>query len=547
MVVSALFTNCAPPAFESIDLASMSGNDPLLGYSWHLNNSGQQVFAARSAVSGNDLNLHKTWGMGYYGNGIKVLVSDDGLEDTHEDLQGNFLYGSLSKDYTLSAPYVANGAAPKTANDNHGTAVAGLIAAAGGNGLGSRGVAPRAHIAIANFLSENVTQTLSKMVDQASGSFDVFNMSWGGYQNTVSAPDTGFESQLRYGVTSGRSGKGSVYVKAAGNDFFSYCNGSSTAVCVGNSNFDPDNTNPYVLVTGAMNSLGNAASYSSGGSNLWVSAFGGEYGDDSPAMVTTDRTGCSHGYAASNADLSFDRGSGNSNCNYSVTFNGTSSAAPVLSGVVALLLEANPQLTWRDVKYILAKTSKKVHPTMINVNHPRGVTSPSGYVWDNGWVSNGAGFPFHNWFGFGQVDVDAAVAMARSYSSSFGTFTDTGWANNLSGLSHAVPDNVAGGVTSSMAVASNLKIEAVQLRIWVTHPNISELALELTSPSGTKSVVVNMNNALTGIANYQGEIFLSNAFFQERAAGTWTLRVVDGKSGNTGTLTRWSLNFFGSN
>lgn len=549
-LLGTLFTNCAPATFESIDLTSLNGEDPLLKYAWYFGNTGQKVFATQPGIAGNDLNLQQTWSLGFYGLGVKVLVSDDGLEDTHEDLNGSFLYGNKSKNYRLASPWVSNTASPGGSEDNHGTAVAGLIAAVGGNGVGSRGVAPRAQVAIANFLGTGVTQNTANLIDQATGDFDVFNMSWGGWQNTVSAPDTTFESQLKYGVTNGRSGKGSIYTKAAGNEFVTDCRGS-TNDCVGNSNFDADNTNPYVIVTGALNARGAAASYSSFGSNLWISSFGGEYGTDSPAMVTTDRTGCSNGYSKTGASASaFERGvSENASCKYTATFNGTSSATPVLSGVIALLLEANPQLTWRDVKYILAKTAKKVHTGAVNIPHPLAVASPTGYVWEPGWFMNQAGFNFNNWYGFGQVDVDAAVTMARSYTSSFGPFTTTNWANTATGLNVAIPDfSATGSLATTMTVSSTMKIEAVQLKLSVTHDNIAQLAVELTSPSGTKSVLVNMNNALVGIHNYAGEVFLTNAFYQEPANGTWTLKVYDGAMGVTnGVITGWSLNFFGSN
>ena len=89
-------------------------------------------------------------------------------------------------------------------------------------------------------------------------------------------------------VTLGRSGKGSLFVKAAGNDFAVFCNGSSSVYCIGNANFDADNAIPYIITVGALNANGQSASYSSSGANIWVSTFGGEFGSDSPAMLTTD-------------------------------------------------------------------------------------------------------------------------------------------------------------------------------------------------------------------------------------------------------------------
>jgi subtilisin-like proprotein convertase family protein len=175
-----------------------------------------------------------------------------------------------------------------------------------------------------------------------------------------------------------------------------------------------------------------------------------------------------------------------------------------------------------------------------------GTAVPTNYAWDQVWVTNAAGFHFHNWYGFGFANVDAAVAMAKTYTSSFGIFTTTNWAADQAGLAVAIPDNSATGATRTMAVASNYKIDAVQLRVYITHADISQLALELTSPSGTKSIIVNVNNSLVGMQDFLGEVFLSNAFYQENSVGTWTLKVVDGKAGTTGTLTRWSLNFWGN-
>jgi subtilisin-like proprotein convertase family protein len=544
-----LFSGCSKKDQITGDAISPSTDpDPFFSYAWHLSNTGQKVFATTAGEAGKDLHLSDTIASGILGNGVRVLVSDDGLDDAHEDLTDNFVLG-VSKDYTTANPYISNHSLPKTSNDNHGTCVSGLIAAVGWNHLGARGVAPKASLAMANFLSDNVTQSSGVIIDQASGDFDIFNMSWGVTQNTLSFPDSGLTSQLQYGVQNYRAGKGAIYVKAAGNDFLVGCHNATSTACIGLSNFDPDDTNFYQIVVGALDASGNATSYSSPGANLWVSAPGGEFGDDSPAMITTDRSGCTNGYAksGSSSSLAFQRGGYfNTNCNYTATFNGTSSATPVTSGVVALMLEANPALTWRDVKFILAKTAAPSHYSVGSLSHPLNLTLPTGAVWEQKWIVNAAGFYFHNYYGFGNVDVDAAVNMAKIYSTSFGTYTDTGFADDLGSLSLAIPDNSATGVTSSMVVASALKIEGVQLKVWVTHADIGELAIELTSPSGTKSIVVNMRNSLQGMGNYVGEQFLTNAFYQEPSAGTWTIKLIDGKAAKTGTLTRWSLNFAGA-
>lgn len=547
-VALAMITSCTQSGFTAS--SSVSAGDPLLKYAWHISNTGQKVFAPVAGTAGFDMNLTATWRSGIVGNGVQIQISDDGLDDDHEDLKANFPYLNQSKNYTISSPYVSTTAAPIGVEDNHGTSVAGLIAAVGNNGVGAMGVAPAASLTIANFLSTAVSQSLPKELDQASGNFDISNMSWGFSQNELTPIEPTYEAQLKSMVTTKRAGKGAIFVKAAGNEYITYCNGSTSLPCVGSSNFDGDNILPYLIVVAALNAKGEQSSYSSIGSDIWVSAFGGEYGDDTPAMLTTDRTGCSVGYSKSGELPAFNGGTNgeNTTCNYTATFNGTSSAAPTLTGAIALLLEANPNLTWREIKYILASTSTVDGYATGAQTHPLGLTLPTGYDWDQKWITNAAQFKFHNAFGFGRINTDAAVTRALSLPTSplaLGTYTESNWAHSNTGLTTPIPDNSATGATDTLNVATALTIEAVQIKVSATHADISELALELTSPSGTRSVLVPALNALTGIPNFVNDVFLTNAFYQETTVGTWTLKVIDAKTGNTGTLTDFSLNFYG--
>lgn len=78
---------------------------------------------------------------------------------------------------------------------------------------------------------------------------------------------------------------------------------------------------------------------------------------------------------------------------------GTSYACPVVSGVVALMLEANPELGWRDVQGIFASTSQKTDST------------------DESWTTNAAGFNHSYKYGFGLVDAYAAVTKGETWKN----------------------------------------------------------------------------------------------------------------------------------
>jgi subtilisin-like proprotein convertase family protein len=553
-----------PVNMHTSSLKSIAVNgDPLRVHQWHLKNTGQKTFAAFGGEIGFDLNVFPVYAQNITGAGVKVAVSDSGGEINHDDLYENILQGQ-SKDYTLKAPYFGN----PIATSAHGTAVAGIIAARGWNNIGVTGVAPRAKVAIFQFL--NSAQSAAILIDQASGDFDIFNYSYGDtlYYDTLS--DADYLDHLRHQAKNGRGGKGIFYVKSAGNEFLLADDYSNPSVCAShNGNFPFENESPYMIVVGAIDANGDRAEYSTVGSNLWVSAPGGAdwpAGRFDPAILTTDLPTCFKGYskAQSNPNNDFEYGhSLNPKCNYTSTMNGTSSAAPMVSGVIALLLEANPNLTQRDVKHILASTAKKIDASYYNAgfakNHPSVAYNAcptltlAGHEYDQGWITNHAGFHFSNAFGFGLVDVDAAVAMAKNYSVNLGElvelnpyFSNISYRRTHAGL--AIPDNLASGVSDTLAVSSTLKAESVQVRVQVSHPRSGQLGVELTSPQGTKSILMQINNSfLISNDSNLNIVLTSHAFYGEDVNGNWTIKIIDGQSGSTGTLTRWDLNILGHN
>ncbi|MBU2511456.1 S8 family serine peptidase [bacterium] len=541
-------------------------------YQWHLVNTGQSAFASKSGTTGEDINQAATHAEGLTGNGVIVAVVDTGMEIAHADLDGNVVAsGSWDFVYSDTDP-------TSTATDgDHGTSVAGLIAAED-NQAGGRGVAPGVSLKGFNFLSSD--QYLSQGIDALGGSSTqpasddvfIFNMSYG----TAAADDytinSTFKAHLEWAVQNLRNRKGAIYVKSAGNGFENF--GSSESLgdtfykthCVKaynnglscqNTSMDPTGATPWIINVAALDATGVRSSYSTGGSANWISAPGGEYGYDEslgwtssntatfePAMVTTDQTGCDKGYSTSSTTYNrfeYNNNGKNYNCAYTSTFNGTSSAAPVISGVIALILEANPNLTWRDVKHILAKTARKVNSTHTGVT-----VSVNGqdYAANLGWVTNGASYDYHNWYGFGAVDVDDAVTMAKTYSSNWGTDVSSDQAGSGT-LNLSIPDNNKAGVTNTLNMTSNITIEAVQVAISVSHTWLGDIGIELQSPAGTKSILFNIFNGFYSNDHLNNMVLLSNAFYGEDASGDWMVRVIDAASSDTGTLTDWTLKVYG--
>lgn len=551
----------------------VAGN-PLKQAQWHLRNTGQAAFAASAGTAGEDIHLSGTIRDRILGNDIRVAISDTGVFEAHRGLKGNYLsVGSRNYLNDFAKTMTWNGSAtPDTADpvNAHGTGVAGLIAERGWNNIGGRGVAPFARIA--GFLFIQAQDALARaglismaFVDQYQGDFDVFNYSWGDAQCALTEYPQILRDRLKLTATNGRAGKGAVMVKAAGNEFIGplqdcFPNQPATAFYLGNSNFSEDTSSPYLITVGALNADGISSSYSTPGSSLWIAAPGGEYGWNTsvnnntlqlePALVTTDFVGSALGIKTLSAGRSTFNTSAATNplFEHTSTFNGTSGAAPIVTGAIALLYSSNPNLSARDVKFILASTADKVHANVPAATHPQAASNLAGHVYEQPWITNAAGFHFHNWYGFGRINVDAAVAMAKSYVSQLGTQKETNngatWkydSGNLNNL--AVPAASATGVTRVLNVTETWKVEAIEVRVSANQC-IGALGIELTSPSGTKSILMNINSFLPDTM-MDSHIFVSNAFYGENSAGAWTIKLIGGRANCTTMFQNWQLNVIG--
>ena len=571
----AVVVRCTQPGFS---LNIPGATDPLAGMQWHLTNTGQSAFATSPGTPGEDLDMSAALATGQSGRGLQIAVVDSGLEICHPDLAANVEPGA-SHNFNQAHWFGALADDPfyhSTVGD-HGTSVAGVAAAVADNGLGGRGVAGAARLRGYNYLE--AFDWAGSWADSLGGSslnpnstdVDIFNMSFGGLGSERNADPEFHIAVFRNGVTNLRGGLGAIYVKSAGNGFGS-CRSIPRSVneLIGcsSTNGDASNNLPYLIVVGAFGATGVKASYSGSGANLWVSAPAGEFGYTYPAIITTDQMGHNRGY-----DVLFPRGltldeSVNTEGHYISTFNGTSAAAPNASGAIALLLEANPGLTWRDVKHILAKTARQIDPHRPEVRYRLGGAAyllqepwqdddpeerarnwyrfgPTPYTLQLPWVTNAAGYRYHNWYGFGALSVDDALDYAASYTpDSLGEFTESPTFESTETAD--ISDFDSAGLTRTLVVqglSPEANIEAVTLEIDITHPFTNDLGIHLVSPSGTESILNPVfNEVLAGNADLDWHL-LSNAFYGEAPNGEWTLKIVDAAPEDSGTLNAWRLRF----
>ena len=519
--------------------------DPLLPNQWHIQNVGQNAFASTFPVAGNDMNVTGAWTAGFSGKGIKVGVVDTGLEAAHEDLAANV-------DLTHSLNFLTGTNDPTTTSPgfDHGTAVSGIIAAVAFNGKGGRGVAYNATLRGYNLIATgagsiaNMASAFGGTV--ASADNDLFNASFGPVTNAIPQFSGAYQAitQTTIGL---RSGLGASIVNAAGNDFVDF-EGSSSPLCAvaqqygvscGDPATDERRGGDTPIIVGAINGAGVHSSYSNTGSSLWISAPGGEFGLNStfvtgatnydPAIITTNRDGCANSEYAMPVNPLDDQGANSlsANCQYTATMNGTSSATPNVAGVIAMMLEANPKLSIRDVKYILAKSAKHVDPSFAGVTSST-VISGTPVTLEQGWIKNFAGYAFSNRYGFGAVDAAAAVAAAKTYATYLPTLQNSKNYTFLVASPATIPALTTTGGFLTFAVSETFPtVEFVVVFINMdATPGLPCNQIELTSPSGTKSILLHAANGFTNTAIVNSR-FESNAFYGEPVNGTWTLRFLD--------------------
>lgn len=489
------------PAALSGDAAS----NPLREYQWHLDGyltPGGNPYGANIDAASLD----------YTGRGVRVGIIDEGFDLAHADLAGRFNL-SLSYDPRDTGTIDIR---PDVAEQWHGTAVAGMIGASADNAFGTVGVASGASLVgfFARFgMAGSPRAELIDLLARAGQTADVVNNSWGytgqfadNFQSSVWSP---FRDALVNGVTEGRDGLGTLYVFAAGNDR-QYVSNSLT--------YDGDNTNyhgltnsRFVTTVAATTEDGEIAPFSTPGASILVAAPGA-------SVLTTTPT----------------NGDDNAANDYGFV-SGTSFAAPIVSGVIALMLEANPHLGYRDVQEILTLSSRK--------------TDADSPAWATNGTSNwngGANLVSHD-VGFGLVDAHAAVRLAETWTTSHTADNEamiaiSGTLGGNATLTDGVPNDYAVTVGAGYA---NFSIDWVEVDISVLHSHIGDLVIELVSPTGTRSVLLDRPQAGNNPRDDLSFTFSTTHDWGESPVGAWHVIVTDLGTGGTGQMVSFSLRFFG--
>jgi len=396
------------------------------------------------------------------------------------------------------------------AENAHGTAVAGTIVGTGNGEIAVSGVAPDATLAGIRLTAADVgdLQIADALYAAVSPEIDIFNNSWkppalwsGGLSLMA----------LHRGVTEGRDGLGNIYVFGSGNDWF------PDEGYAENLNYNSLASSRYSIAVGAVTAEGMKAPYSQEGAALLVSA---PVGDKNAPRLTTDLTGT----AGKNRDGTGEFGANLANLDYTNDFDGTSAAAPVVSGTVARMLAANPDLTWRDVQHILVETSDRA---LIRDRDP-------------GWAGSNGEIQHSHKYGFGVVDPEAAVQTAIDWVN---VAPEVRVKTEAIEVDRPLPDG-GEAVADSVTVTENIAVETVEVAIDARHSFRGDLEIELTSPSGVKSVLVApLDDGGDDIRNW---VFSSVRHWGESSAGEWTLAVRDTQSGEVGTWKSWALNLYGT-
>ncbi|XP_048083043.1 proprotein convertase subtilisin/kexin type 4 isoform X9 [Ursus arctos] len=459
--------------------------DPWFPKQWYMNNKVQP-----------DLNIMQAWSQGLSGQGVVVSVLDDGIEKDHPDLWAN--YDPLaSYDFNDYDPDPQPRYTPSDEN-RHGTRCAGEVAAIANNGFCGTGVAYNARIGGVRMLDGTVTDVLeAQSLSLRPQHIHIYSASWGPEDDgrTVDGPGVLTREAFRRGVTKGRGGLGTLFVWASGNGGLHY----------DNCNCDGYTNSIHTLSVGSTTRQGRVPWYSEACASTLTTTYSSGVAAD-PQIVTTDL---------------------HHQCTDRHT--GTSASAPLAAGMIALALEANPFLTWRDMQHLVVRASR---PAQLQAED---------------WRTNGVGRQVSHHYGYGLLDARLLVDMARTWLP---TQPQQRCAVRIVHTPTPILPlmQVRKNVSACAGRANYIRsLEHVQVRLSLSYSRRGDLEISLTSPMGTRSTLVAIRPLDVSGQGYNNWIFMSTHFWDEDPQGLWTLGLENkGYYFNTGTLYRYTLLLYGT-
>uniref|UniRef100_A0A9J8A035 Furin (paired basic amino acid cleaving enzyme) b n=2 Tax=Cyprinus carpio TaxID=7962 RepID=A0A9J8A035_CYPCA len=459
--------------------------DPKFSQQWYLYNP-----------SHGDLNVKEAWAQGFTGRGVVVTILDDGIEKDHPD---------LARNYDPDASYDVNDRDPDPQprytqlNDNrHGTRCAGEVAAAANNGVCGVGVAYNAKIGGVRMLDGEVTDVVeAQSLSLNSQHIHIYSASWGPEDDgkTVDGPAKLAKEAFLQGVTEGRGGLGSIFVWASGNG------GRERDSC----NCDGYTNSIYTLSISSTTQYGNVPWYSEACSSTLATTYSSGNLNEKQIVTTDLRKKCTDSHT------------------------GTSASAPLAAGIIALALEANMNLTWRDMQHLVVRTSRPAH------------------LITNDWRTNGVGRLVSHSYGYGLLDASAMVVLARNWSSV--------------GLQHKCVINM---LTEPRDIKSHLvfsrsveacsgqldfvsSLEHVQARLTLSYNHRGNLAVHLISPLGTRSTLLAPRPQDNSAEGFNDWAFMTTHSWDEDPRGEWTLEIENVAGLNDyGVLSQFTLILYGT-
>ncbi|ORX79528.1 hypothetical protein BCR32DRAFT_246305 [Anaeromyces robustus] len=461
------------------DYDHLNFTDPFFYRQWHLYNNGTV-----SKHIGNDINVVPLWKRGINGTGVVVSVIDDGVEWTHDDLR--------------PAWYTDKTRLPKT--DSHGTRCAGTIAAQPNLSCGI-GVAFGAKIAGERLISAKTTDSMeASAVNYKYQINDIYSNSWGPNDDgaTLDGPGTLCNKALKNGVMKGRKGYGSIFIFASGNG----------GMYDDNCNFDGFANSIYTIAIGALAHDNSKPFYAEICSAQLAVTYSG---DRKLAITTTDIL-----------NSSIDKNTRTKGCASDHT--GTSAAAPIASGIIALMLSVRPDLGWRDIQHIIVNNAVVISPD------------------DSGWAKNGAGHYVHHYFGFGKMDAEKLVDASIKHKIL--PISALKYSKEISPKSLIPIDEKPFESTIELTeeeVGSIHSLEHVQITVKLPHVNRRYLTIKLISPSGTESILATKRTHDEGKDGFNPWTFMTVFNWGESPIGIWKLIITDSRKSENPDNIKWSL------